>query len=152
MATHSSVIAWRIPGTGEPWRAALYGVTQSRTQLKRLSSSSSSSMYSVMSSSNSESFTNSFPILVQFSHSVMSDSLRPHGLQPARPPCPSSTPGVYSNSSPLSLGCHPTISSSVIPFSFCPQSFPVSGSFQLSQVFTSVAKVLEFQLQHQSFQ
>ena len=150
MATHSSVIAWRIPGTGEPWRAALYGVTQSRTQLKRLSSSSS--MYSVMSSSNSESFTNSFPILVQFSHSVMSDSLRPRGLQPDRPPCPSSTPRVYSNSSPLSLGCHPTISSSVIPFSFCPQSFPVSGSFQLSQVFTSVAKVLEFQLQHQSFQ
>ena len=151
MTTHSSVIAWRIPGTGEPWRAALYGVAQSRTQLKQLSSSSSS-MYSVMSSSNSESFTNSFPILVQFSHSVMSDSLRPHGLQPDRPPCPSSTPGVYSNSSPLSLGCHTTISSSVIPFSFCPQSFPVSGSFQLSQVFTSVAKVLEFQLQHQPFQ
>ena len=74
---------------------------------------------------------------VQFSHSVMSDSLRPHGLQQARPPCPSPTPGVYPNSCPLSWWCHPTISSSVIPFSSCPQSFPISGSFQTSQLFTS---------------
>ena len=61
---------------------------------------------------------------VQFSSSVMSDSLRPHGLQYARPPYPSPTPGVYSNSCPLSLWCHPTISSSVVPFSFHLQSFP----------------------------
>ena len=74
---------------------------------------------------------------LQFSHSVMSDSLRPHGLQQARPPCPSPTPGVYPNSCPLSWWCHPTISSSVIPFSSCPQSFPISGSFQTSQLFTS---------------
>ena len=77
--------------------------------------------------------------LVQFSQfrsSVMSDSLWPHGLQHARPPCPSPTPGVYSNSCPLSQSCHPTISSSVIPFSSCPQFFPVSGSFQMSQLFT----------------
>ena len=67
----------------------------------------------------------------------MSDSLRPHGLQQARPPCPSPTPRVYSNSCPLSWWCHPTISSSVIPFSSCPQSFPASGSFQMSQFFTS---------------
>ena len=74
---------------------------------------------------------------VQFSHSVMSDSLRPHGLQHARLPCPSPTPGVYSNSCPLSRWCHLIISSSIVPFSFCLQSFPVSGSFQMSQLFTS---------------
>ena len=67
----------------------------------------------------------------------MSDSLRPHGLQHNRPPCPSSNPGVYSNSCPLSWWCHPTISSSVIPFSSCLQSFPASGSFQMSQLFAS---------------
>ena len=67
----------------------------------------------------------------------MSYSLQPHEPQHARPPCPSPTPGVYSNSWPLSRWCHPTISSSVIPFSSCPQSFPESGSFQISQLFTS---------------
>ena len=67
----------------------------------------------------------------------MSDSLQPHGLQHARPPCPLPTPGVYSNSYPLSRWCHPTISSSVIPFSSCLQSFPASGSFQVSQFFAS---------------
>ena len=77
---------------------------------------------------------------------------QPHGLQLARPPCLSPTPGVYLNSCPLSRWCHPTISFSVIPFSSCLQSFPASGS--LSNVSSShqVAKVLEFQLQHQSFQ
>ena len=74
---------------------------------------------------------------VQFSHSVLSDSLRPHGLQHARPLCPSPTPRVYSNSCPLSRWCHPTISSSVVPFSTRFQSFPASGSFQMSQFFTS---------------
>ena len=73
---------------------------------------------------------------VQFSRSVMSDSLRPHRLQHARPPCPSPTPTVYWNSCPWSQWCHPTISSSAIPFS-CRQSFPTSGSFQISQFFTS---------------
>ena len=73
---------------------------------------------------------------VQFSRSVVSDSLRLHGLQHARPPCPSPTPAVYSNSCPLSWWCHPTNSSSVIPFS-CLQSFPASGSFQMSQLFKS---------------
>ena len=67
----------------------------------------------------------------------MSDSLWPHGLQHARPPCSSPTPRVYSNSCPVSRGCHPTISSSVVPFSSCFQSFPASGSFQMSQFFTS---------------
>ena len=74
---------------------------------------------------------------VQFSHSVVSDSLRPHEPQHARPPCPSPTPRIYSNSCPLSQWCHPTISSSVVPFFFCLQSFPTSGSFQMSQFFSS---------------
>ena len=74
---------------------------------------------------------------VQFSCSAASDSLWPHGLQHARPPCPSPTPGVYSNSCPLSWRCHPAISSSVVPFSSCLQSFRASGSFQMSQFFAS---------------
>ena len=75
-------------------------------------------------------------ISVQFSHSVVSDSLRPHGLQHARLPCPSPTPGACSNSCPSSWWCHPTILSSVAPFS-CPQYFPASGSFSMSQLFKS---------------
>ena len=74
---------------------------------------------------------------VQFSRSVVSDSLWPHEPQHTRPPCPSPTPRVQPNPCPLSRWCHPTISSSVIPFSSCPQSFPASGSFQMSQLFTS---------------
>ena len=75
--------------------------------------------------------------LVQFSHSVVSGYLRPHELQHSRPPCPSPTPGVHLNPCPLSQWCHPTITSSVVPFSSCLQSFPASGSFQISQLFTS---------------
>jgi len=74
---------------------------------------------------------------VQFSCSVVSNSLWPHRLQHARLPCPSPTPVVYSNSCPLSWWCHPTISSSVIPFSSCLQFFPASGSFQISQLLAS---------------
>jgi len=74
---------------------------------------------------------------LQFSCSVVSNSLRPHGQQHARPPCPSPTPRACSNSCPSSRWCHPTISSSVVPFSSCLQSFPASGSFQISQFFTS---------------
>ena len=74
---------------------------------------------------------------VQFSCSVVSDSLRPHGLQHTRPPCPSPAPRACSNSYPLSRWCHPTISSSVVLFSSHLQSFPASGSFQMSQFFTS---------------
>ena len=108
MATHSSVLAWSIPGMG---------VAQSWTWLKWRSSSSSSSF--------------------QFSCSVASDSLRPHGLQHIRPPCPSLTPRVYSNSCPFSQWCHPTNSSSLVPFSSLLQSFPASGSFPMSQLFAS---------------
>ena len=77
-------------------------------------------------------------ISVQFRRSVMSDSLWPHGLQYTRLPCPSPTPRAYSNSCPLSQWCHPTISSSVVPFSSCLQSFPALGSFLMSWLFVSV--------------
>ena len=77
-----------------------------------------------------------FPIAsVQFSSSVMSDSLQPHELQHTRPPCPSPTPRVYSNSCPSSWWCHSVISSSVVPFSSCLQSLPASESFSMSQLF-----------------
>ena len=79
----------------------------------------------------------SLPFFSQFSHSVVSNSLWPYGLQHARFPCPTPTPGAYSNSCPSSRWCHPTISSSVIPFSYCLQSFPASGAFPGSQFFTS---------------
>ena len=74
---------------------------------------------------------------IHFSHSVVFESLQPHGLQYSRYPCPSPTPGACSNSCPTSLWCYPTTSSSVISFSSCPQSFPASGSFPMSQVFPS---------------
>ena len=73
--------------------------------------------------------------LVHFSRSVVSDSLQPYELQHTRPPCPSPTPGVHSNSRPSSQWCHPAISSSVFPFSSCPQSLPASESFPMSQLF-----------------
>ena len=80
----------------------------------------------------------SLPFILQFSsvHSVVSDSLRPHESQHARPPCPSPSPRVHSNSRPSSRWCHPAISSSVVPFSSCPQSLPASESFQMSQLIT----------------
>ena len=88
----------------------------------------------------------------QFSRSVVPHSLWPHGLQHTKLPCPSPTLKAYTNSCPLSRWCHPTISSSVIPFSSCLPSFPASGSFQWVSYSHQVAKELEFQLQHQSFQ
>ena len=88
----------------------------------------------------------------QFSRSLVSDSLQPHGLQHTRPPCPSPTPWVYSNSCPLSQWCHPTISSSVVCFSSHVQSFPASGSFPMSQFFTSVGQNTEVSASASSFQ
>ena len=96
---------------------------------------------------------------VQFSHSVASDSLQPHESQHARPPCPSPTPRVYPNSCPLSQWCHPPISSSIVPFSSCPQSFPTPGSFPMSQLFawggqstgvSALASALPMNTQHWS--
>ena len=81
---------------------------------------------------------------VQFSHSVVSDSLQPHESKHTRPPCPSPTPGVHPDSRPSSQWCHPAISSSVVPFSSCPQSLPASESFQWVKSSHEVAKVLEF--------
>ena len=90
---------------------------------------------------------------VQFSRLVVSDSLQPHELKHARPPCPSSSPAACSSSYPLSQWYHPIISSSVIPFSSCLQSFSAPGSlFQWVSSLHQVVKILEFQLQHQSFQ
>ena len=101
-------------------------------------------------------FSNFFFILiavsVQFSHSVMSDSLRPHGPQHASLPSPSQTPRVYSNSCPLSQWCNPTISSSVDPFFFQLNLSQHQGLFKWVSSSHQVAKVLEFQLQHQAFQ
>ena len=99
----------------------------------------------VSQTSSPPSFVNSFHLSVlcryfssiQFSHSLVSNYSRPYGLQHIRPPCPSPTHKVYSSSCPLSWWCHPTISSSVIPFFFCLQSFPASGSFLRSQLFAS---------------
>ena len=79
---------------------------------------------------------------VQFSYSVLSNSLRSHEPQHTRPPCPSPTPGVYPNPCPSSWWCHPTISSFFIPFSFCLQTFPTSGSFQMSHLFTSGGQII----------
>ena len=92
-----------------------------------------------VNSRNNETLSAFFPIRcfssVQFSHSVVSNSLQPHESQHTRPPCPSPTPRVHSNSRPSSRWCHPAISSSVRPFSSCPQSLPASGSFPVSQLF-----------------
>ena len=90
---------------------------------------------------------------VQFSHSVVSDSLRPHESQHAKPPCPSPSPGVHSDSRPSSQWCHPAISSSVVTFSSCPQSLPTSESFPVSQLFTWGGQSTGVsQLKHHSFQ
>ena len=119
MATHSSILSWKIPMDRGAWWAIVHGVTKSWIQL-------SNKHYATFQFSS-----------VQSSCSVMSDSLWPHGLQHARPSCPSPTPRVYSNSCPLSWWCHPTISSFVVPFSSLLLSFPVSGSFPMSQFFAS---------------
>ena len=134
------------PRDKEAWWAAIYGVAQSQTQLKQLSSSSNCLKTKLMSTmANIHTIKTS---TVQFSHSVMSDSLWPHGLQHARLSCPSPTPGACSNSCPLSRWCHPTISSSAVSFSSCPQSLSASGSFQMSQLFTSAsASVLPMNIQ-----
>ena len=88
----------------------------------------------------------------QFNRSVVSDSLWHHELQLTRLPCPSPIPGVYPNSCPLSWWCHPTNSTSIVPFSSCPQLVQYQGLFKWVSSSHQVAKVLEFQLQHQSFQ
>ena len=114
------------------WQATVHGVTRVRHELVTKPNQQTSS--------------------VQFSCSVMSDSLWPHRRQHARLLYPSPTPGACSKSCPLSQWCHPTISSSVVPFFSFLQSFPASGFYKWISSLHQVAKVLEFQLQHQSFQ
>ena len=139
MATHSSILAWKIPWTEEPgklqsmesqrvspdWAPSTQflvpGQRTKRPHFKPLLASGSRYQFSS----------------VQFNHSVVSNSLWPHGPQHARPSYPSPTPRVYPDSCPSSWWCHPTISSSVVAFSSCPQSFPASGSFPMSQLFAS---------------
>ena len=121
---------WESVVDREAWRAAVHGVTKIGTWLSDWTETES----------------------VQFSHAIVSNSLWPHEPQHARPPCPTPTPGVHPNPCPLSRWCHPTILSSIVPFSSCPQSFPASGSFKWVSSSHKVAKVLEFQLQHQPFQ
>ena len=125
---------WEMVKDRGAWRAAAHGVTNSWTAWMT-----------------EQQFIYQFSS-VQSSHSVMSNSLWPHGLQHTRPPCPSPTPRVYPNSCPLSRWCHPTISSSVIPFSSCLQYFQHQGLFKWVSSLYQMDKVLEFQLQHQSFQ
>ena len=111
-ATHSSILAWRSPWTEKPGGLQSKGSQRVRSDWVTTHAR--------------------MPISVQFSRSVVSDSLRPHELQHARPPCPSPTSRAYPNSCPLSRWCHTTISSSAVPFSSCPQSFPAWRSFQKS--------------------
>ena len=113
-----------IPGTQEGWELAPLEMIRSQGPKKTIARQSRMFRKQKFSS-------------VQFSRSVMPDSLQPHGLQHNRLPCPSPTPGACSNSCPLNRQCHPTISSSVVPFSFCLQSFPASGSFPMSQFLAS---------------
>ena len=128
-AAHSSVLAWRVSCTEEPG-----GLLSIGSRLKRLSSSSSSKCASIIYHSRRTKEKKWF----QFSSVAHSyQTLQPHGLQHTRLPCPSPTPRVYSNSCPLCWWCHPTISPSVVPFIFCLQSFPASGSFPMSQFFSS---------------
>ena len=132
MTTHSSILAWKITWTEGP----------SGHQTMRLQELDTTEQPSTHKLNNDKHevvlpFPRTLSLSVQFSHSVMSDSLWPHEPQHARPPCPSPTPGVYPNPCPLSQWCHSIISSPVVPFSSCPQSFPASGSFQMSQLFES---------------
>ena len=138
----------------EAWRAAVHGVTKSQTQLSGWTELKCIKDNCVLFVAVNKSYflvKYSHIDSVQFSHSVVSDSLQPHGLQHARPPCPSPTPEVHPNLCPLNGWCHPTISSSVISFSSRLQSFPASGSFQRVSCLHQVPKVLDFQLQHLSF-
>ena len=171
MATHFSILAWRIPWTEEPgglWSIGSQRVGHDWSDLARicthmnekmglkrgLTTCPHSSSVDRLDSNGSclttrcpaVDLSSGHPDFMEFkisilkfslfSCSVVSDSLRPHESQHARPPCPSPTPGVHSNSRLLSRWCHPAISSSVVPFSSCHQSLPASGSFPMSQLFT----------------
>ena len=159
MAMHSSILDWRIPWTEETGGLQYMGlqrVGHDWSDLAHMLRNISYKDWKTMSNSNNSNTklacTDAYPVLSQFSPSVVSDSLQPHESQHARPPCLSPTPRVYSNPRPLSWWCHATISSSVIPFSSAPNPSQHQGLFQWVNSSHEVAEVLEFQLQHQSFQ
>jgi len=138
MAVHSSIPSWEIPWTEKP-----SGLQSMESQNSSMRLNHQTIFCDLRDSRKPGSSIFFFPSLntpifsvSHFSHSVLSYSWPPRGLQHSRPPCPSPTPRVYSNSCPLSKWCHPAISSSV-PFSSCLQSFLASGSFQMSQLFAS---------------
>ena len=159
MITHSSVLAWKTPWTEEPGGLPSMGVTKKsdmiqqpsmHTQIQRQSERTCIHIY--VWHIHTYVYTWACLMSLFFSCSIMSSCLRARGLQHARPPCPSPTPGVHPNSCPWSRWCHPTISSSVVPVSSRLQSLQASGSFPVTQLAYHVAKGLELQLQHQSFQ
>ena len=141
VATHSSILAWEIPRTEEPGGLLSKGSQRVRDDWVTITSLHfrlhPEHSFSYLFNGDKTCLPVSLQCLssVQFSCSVVSDSLQPHELQHTRPPCPSPTPGVYPNSCPSSRWHHPAISSSVVPFSSCPQSLPASGSFPMSQLF-----------------
>ena len=135
MATHSSVLAWRIPGTGEPHGLLSMGLHRVGHDWSDLAAAAAVHSNSIQRLVIIVFFFIQFSS-VQFSHSVVFDSLQPHKSQHARPPCTSPSPSVHWNSRPSSRCCHPAISSSVVPFSSCPQSLPASESFPMRQLFT----------------
>ena len=137
MVIHSSILAWKTPWMEEPVGYSSSGREESDTT-ELLHFTLQLAILGLFSHQRSNVIYHPEMLSsVQFSCSVVSDSLPPHGLQHARPPCPSPTPGVYSDLGPLSQSCHPTISSSVIPFSSHRQSFLATESFQMSQLFAS---------------
>ena len=131
MLTHSSVLAWQILGMGEPGGLPSMGSHRIRHDWSDLAVAAAAAL----PRSFVQSYFFNFLSSVQFSCSVVSDSLRPHEVQHSRPPCPSPTLRVHSDSHPSSWWCHPAISSSIAPFSSCPQSLPASESFPMSQRF-----------------
>ena len=162
MATHSSTLAWKIPWTeelsrlqsmglqrvGHNWATSLslFFCNRARPSFSHHQSLPLRSLNKPSNRGQTDERRATVPqwlkqnhiaeSSVQFSHSVVSDTLRPHESQHTRPPCPSPSPGVHWDLHPLSPWCHPAISSSVIPFSSCPQSLPASESFPISQLFT----------------
>ena len=149
MATHSSVLAWRIPGTAEPSGLPSMGSHRVGHDWSDLAAVITLSVFWAFCWFINVSIRPQFSS-VQFSRSVVSDSLRPHESQHARPLCPSPTPGVHSNSCPSSRWCHLTISFSVIPFSSCPQIPPSIRVFSNESTLHMRWAKCWFQLQHKA--
>ena len=137
MVTHSSILTWKIPQTEGPGGLQSMGSQNVGYDLVTEHAYTQKPGWKELMGiyPRAEFMRLQYVDTVQFSHSVVSNFLWPHESQHARPPCPSQTPRVHSNSCPLHWWCHPTISSSVIPFSSCPQYLPASGSFPMSQLF-----------------